>query len=529
IQNQHIGSAVARLRAEANITPEQLAKKSNVDESRISQIEMGEFQSNADVDRVVRALDMLKSPNAKAFRKYIGRKWHHIEPPSFWNPERECLETTEDTLEDIAKFLEQKDRPRPLRRQIERHRDLLVQKAMFLGRLDHNIAFIGDTGVGKSTAISFIFDLLIPLSPSKKGKKEKKMIDCPVLETGAGGTTICEVQIKNDLEIGIVLSPMSDAEMRDMVSDFCALKWAVHKNEIGQQIKVSHEHERAIRNMSGLLRKRSTVDQDPMVDLVNSSCSENDLRKRILKLMNLGDRTRCKLQCDRPTHQMEWIKETFRAINNGRLKDVPLPKSINLLIPHFRQAFGELNITVIDTKGVDDIAVRENVDQRLKDSRTVVVFCSRFNDAPGNSTLRLLDHVRETFSEDIDNGKVSLLILPRSGEARAMKDDAGNLAKDDNEGYDLKHIEVLPKFEAKNLNDTPMLFYNAEIDDAKEICRSLFDHLSKMRKAVKDQTLDLCEASQDIIEKCVKLPRKSVISHKKEMAASCPDVRESTF
>ncbi|MBF2759018.1 MAG: helix-turn-helix transcriptional regulator [Ectothiorhodospiraceae bacterium AqS1] len=511
IWNQHIDSVVARLRAEANITPGQLAKKSNIDESRISQIEMGEFQSNADVDRVVRALDMLKSSNAKAFKQYIGRKWNHIEPPSFWNPERECLETTEDTLEDIAKFIEQEDRPWPLRRLIERHRDRLVRSAMFLGRLDHNIAFIGDIGAGKSTAISFIFDLLVPLSSSKKSKKEKKkidqpVIDRPVLETGGGGTTICEVQIKNGPEIGISLLPMSDAEMRDLVSDFCAAKWSARKNEVnetGDKINVSSEHGRAIRNMSGLGGRNSIVDGKlvgPVIDLVNSSDSEDDLRAQILELMNLEGRTRCKLQYDRSTHPMEWIKKTFRAVNNGRLEDVSLPKSINLLIPNFGQEFGDLDIAVIDTKGVDDNAVREDLDRRLKDPRTAVVFCSTFNDAPGNSTLGLLDHMRETFSEDIDNGKVSLLILPRSGEARAMKDDAGNLAKDDNEGYDFKHIQILPKFEAKNLNDTPMLFYNAEVDDATEICKGLFEQLSKMRKAVEERLLDLCVASKDIIE-----------------------------
>ena len=92
---------------------------------------------------------------------------------------------------------------------------------------------------------------------------------------------------------------------------------------------------------------------------------------------------------------MEWVTDTFKAVNNGRLKDVPLPKSIDLLIPNFGRTFGELEVTVIDTKGVDDVAVREDLDHRLKDPRTAIIFCSRFNDAPGTSTRVLLQHMRQ--------------------------------------------------------------------------------------------------------------------------------------
>ena len=222
---QKIGTVIARLRAEANVTQAVLAEKSGLDQSRVSRIEKGEVVASADVDRVLEALDALGAPKAKAFREYIIRDWEHIEPPSFWNPERACLETTEETLDEIATFLANDDHPWPLRRQIERQRELLLRAASFLGRLNHNIAFIGDMGVGKSTAISFIFDLLVPPSLADK------VINRPVLETGAGGTTICEVHIKGGPEFGISLLPMSDAEMRELVSDFCAAKWAVHTSD----------------------------------------------------------------------------------------------------------------------------------------------------------------------------------------------------------------------------------------------------------------------------------------------------------
>src|SRR3546814_5572739 len=63
------------------------------------------------------------------FREYIGRDWQHVEPPSFWNPERACLEITEETLDEIATFLANDDHPWPLRRQIERQRESLLRRS----------------------------------------------------------------------------------------------------------------------------------------------------------------------------------------------------------------------------------------------------------------------------------------------------------------------------------------------------------------------------------------------------------------
>ena len=503
IPEARIGAAITRLRAEAGVTQALLAHITGLDQSRISRIEKGEVFASADVDRVLEAIDTLGEATAGEFKKHIGRDWLHIEPPSFWNPERVCLELTEETLGEIATFLSNDDCPWPLRRQIERQRESLLRAAGFLGRLQHNIAFMGDMGVGKSTAISFLFDLLVPPSLAEK------TINRPVLETGAGGTTICEVHIKGGPQFGLSLQPMGVGEMREFVSDFCASKWATHNSEqrqTGESVGISREVERAIRNMSHLVRRRETVDgkaiyHDPVVDLIKSSDSEDEFRARVLALLNLDNRTRRELWYEISTrkHPMEWITETFKAVNNGRLMDVPLPKSIDLLIPNFGRTFGELDITVIDTKGVDDVAVREDLDHRLKDPRTAIVFCSRFNDAPGTSARVLLQHMRQTFSEHLDAGKVTVLALPRSEEARAMKDDMGEQALTDTEGYEFKRMHVASELSAEDLVSVPMLFYNVEVDEASTVRGDLFAQLSLMRKALEDRLFSLCAASQEII------------------------------
>ncbi|MCA8890127.1 MAG: helix-turn-helix transcriptional regulator, partial [Parvularculaceae bacterium] len=499
-----IGGAISRLRNDADITQAALAEKAKLDQSRISRIEKGEVTSAADIDNVLVALENLGVEQALKFKEFAAKEWRHIEPPSFWNPERACLEIAEKSLGDIAAFLEDNDRPWPLRRQIEKHRDSLMRAAAFLGRMNYNIAFIGDQGVGKSTAISFAFDLLVPPSLADK------TINRPVLETGGGGTTICEVHVKSGPEFGISLLPMSDSELKELVADFCSAKWSLHggeKNDGGETVGVSREAERAIRNMSGLARKRTMVDskpkyEDPVADLAKSSESEEEFRIRVLGLININDRTRRELWYDSATrkHPMEWVMETFKAVNNGRVKDVSLPKSIDLLIPHFGRNFGDLEITVVDTKGVDDVAVREDLDHRLKDPRTAVVFCSRFNDAPGTSARVLLQHMRLTFSERVDTGKVSIMALPRAGEARAMKDDMGEQALTDPEGYEFKRMQVSSELAAENLSGVPMMFFNVEADKAEAIRVDLFSQIANMRKAVEERLFDLCAAAEEIIE-----------------------------
>ncbi|MCR2832413.1 helix-turn-helix domain-containing protein [Parerythrobacter lacustris] len=504
LENVSHGAVLARLRSELGATQAALATEAGLDQSRVSRIEKGEVTSQAEVDKVLDALAALGSPHARAYKDYCVRDWEHVAPPSFFNPQRACLEIADEALGNIEAFLADDSRPWPLRRQVERHKETLIKGANYLQKMTHNIAFIGPIGVGKSTGLSFLFDLLVPPSLTSKP------IDRPVLETGAGGTTICEVHIKRGPEFGISLLPMPEAELRELVSDFCAARWAVLKGELKESADtpgVSREHDRAIRNMSGLTRRRSMENGkiayfDPVSDLVASSSSEDEFRTRMLELMNLPERTHRELWYDSATRQnpMEWVMKTFREVNNGRLPDVSLPSSIDLIVPDFGRTFGEMEISVIDTKGVDDVAVREDLDLRLKDPRTAVVFCTRFNDAPGITTRSLLQHMQQTYSEPVNTGKVSILALPRADEARAMKDDAGELAMEDTEGYAFKQMQVENELAAEDLAGVPMVFFNVQTDDPTPVREALFGQLDRMRTTVESRLFDLCAAADEVMK-----------------------------
>ena len=436
--------------------------------------------------------------------RFMEREWRFIEAPSYWNPERASLEIAEGTLAKIEGFLADEDHPWPLRRQVDRRRRDLERATAFLTRLKHNIAFIGDMGVGKSTAISFVFDLLVP------ARADERSINRPVLETGAGGTTICEVHIGSGPEFGISVLPMEASELTSLVSDFCAVKWTTirkDRNEGSETPRVGREVERAIRNMSGLVRKKMTTDgktsyHDPLQDLVERCEGEDELRAHVLNSMGLPERTNTEIwyPSGMGKHRSEWLRETFRAVNNGRMRDVPLPKSIRLIVPDFGKSFGEFEITVIDTKGVDDVAVREDLDLRLRDPRTSVVFCCRFNDAPGTGSKALLEHMKQTSSERFDTGKVSILSLPRSGEALEMKDDLGESTFSDEEGYEFKRMQVEGELHAGDMPGVPLLFFNVEVDDSVLLRREIFGQLTRMRGMISERLFELCAAATEIIE-----------------------------
>lgn len=498
------GAALSRFRAELGVTQAALATEARLDQSRVSRMEKGEVFSQNEVDRVLDALTALGSPDARAYKEFAAHEWKHIAPPSFFNPQRACLEIADEALGEIEGFLADDSRPWPLRRQIERHRETLLKGAAYLHKMNHNIAFIGPIGVGKSTGLSFLFDLLVPPTLASKP------IDRPVLETGAGGTTICEVHIKRGPEFGISLLPMPESELRNLVSDFCAARWSVLKGEVkhaADTASISREHDRAIRNMSGLNRTRTKKDgkieyYDPIDDIVTASASEDEFRTRVLEMMNLPERTRRELWYDSATrqHPMEWVTKTFREVNNGRQADVSLPMSIDLIIPDFGRSFGELEISVVDTKGVDDVAVREDLDLRLKDPRTAVVFCTRFNDAPDLTARSLLQHMQQTYSEPVNTGKVCILALPRADEARAMKDDAGEVALDDIEGYSFKQMQVENELAAEDLSGVPMVFFNVQSDDPAPVREALFGQLKRMRSTVEHRLFDLCAAADEVMK-----------------------------
>ncbi len=502
-----IGPDLLGLRTAGSITQGQLAQKAGMDQSRISRIEKGDASPTAsDVKRILTALRELGSEKTSDYERSLSQDWKHIDRPDFSNPQLSALELADESLTKLDTFLQKEERPWPLRRQLERQQTAIQETVAYLHNTSHQIAFIGEVGVGKSTAISFLYNLLEPASPD--GRRMERV----VLETGGGHTTLCEVNIRRGPAFGILIQPQADAEMRALVGDFCASTWLRRpgvETSQGEKVGVSEEVQRALRNMSNLTVKRErgadgkNIYRDQAIELAHLCSSEEEFRARVIDRMQLEARTRRELWVDDVGSKgaMQQLRATFRDVNNGRLGDVPMPASIDIMLPGFGSELPGLVVSLVDTKGMDEVAVRPDLDARLKDNRTHVVLCSTFNQAPSTSTQLLLEHLRSAHGLRVDAGKVSVVALPRPGEALGVKDDAGLPAQDDEDGYNLKRDQIIRQLCAgdSSMSGVPVFFFNAHDDEPASLVREIYDQVTLLRQSYQERLVGECAAVEEIL------------------------------
>lgn len=241
---------------------------------------------------------------------------------------------------------------------------------------------------------------------------------------------------------------------------------------------------------------------DLAADLCKQCSSEQEFRARVLDRIDAAKRTRTEMwfEAGPGKSPLDWMAKIFKEINNGRLVDVPLPRQIDLLIPGFAREAYPLNVTVVDTKGIDDIAIRPDLDARLTDSRTAVVLCSKFNDAPGTTAQLLLKHMRESLAERIDGGRVIILALPRPGEAVKVKDDGGVAAEDELDGCDMKRDQIMRSLGKDSLGGAPVLFFNAGVDSSNEVRAAILEKIATMREAYATRIRELGKTVEGLLE-----------------------------
>lgn len=491
-----ISRCFGSLREDAGLSQLELAKKLGIDLGKLSQIENGDFFTPYEAERYLKALE---TPNAKKFQSFLSSDWKYIDIKDFWNPQYDSLVYAEEVAGKITDFLNKYKIASPLRIYLSKGKEQLLAISGYLSSENHNIAFLGSIGIGKSTAISHLFNLLITGDKVVTSEKMKT-----ILETGAGGTTICEVRIVDSEEFGICLIPYTDEEFNDIVSDFCKIFWSKYRRDTdsakGDSISQSKEIERAIRNMSKLTGQRIRDDRgkshifDPIEQLVTSSSSENEFNVKILDRINLQGRNATSIVFDKDSSMDPalWMAERFKEINNGRIDNMPMPKIISLQIPHFNANFNSFtnhgyDVSVIDTKGIDDIIVRADIDSQIRNDRTIIVLCVRFNDASGKPTKEILDHIKNDLGVSVENGKFALLVLPHPDEALQVKDDLGNMACDVQEGYEIKADQIKDAVP----DDIPVYFYNVYEDDPKGIVDQLKKQIGEYRENYADKINEL--------------------------------------
>lgn len=514
-----LGAYIARLREQAGIKQNELARRLGWSPAVLSRVESGERELLAEErDQILLEIG---TTEAIDLQTVMARKWDSLEPPPLGHPEQNLLWDADNALNELRDLAEKPDIKGAFLRRLEAFQEELKAKALLVRKTDYSIAFLGAIGVGKSTAICRMAGLEVPGTTLP--------FPTPVLEAGSGGTTVCEVHVRQGPEYGILIEPAAEDHLRREVMVFADVTFRsitgpgdkdAQKDDEGSDGGISKEVARVIRNMSGLTVKRNkdkagkTTKLDEAKLLAATMPDAHTFGVEILTRMNLPRRDQRDLWYDSRTSSkapLQWLKETFEAVNNGRHPNVSLPQRIEIRIRDPLLGHEDIRLRIIDTKGVDQSAPRADLEQHFHETHTATILCSSFNDAPEEPVQNLLARMEKAGVRNLDK-RTAVLVLPRPHEALAVKrDDDGSLVENAQEGYEWKGDQVQLKLEqviAKS-RPIPAAFFNAREDDATAIRAFVLDrvnavrelHRSSLKEVIQDaKTLVLNQADEERLE-----------------------------
>jgi len=502
INPAELGRYLMLVRDRAGLKQAELARRVSLSAAVLSRIESGERQVT--LQELQDILDQIATPEAGALSEALQREWRVLPRPNLDHPDQGLLWEAERVARDLAELRDQPDTPQAFERRLSEYIEELKRGASLILKRDHQVALIGSIGVGKSTAICRMTGLETPREDGSPA---------PVLEVGGGGITICEVHLRSGPEYGVIIEPRGDDEIRQDVADLAEyiLKGSAQAEDEGsggsESQGISKEVARALRNMAGLALKRSKGPDgkraviDPAKDLAEEFPSPREFVVEVLSRMELHRRDRRDIWYDEASGKAPraWLKDTFSAINNGRHPEFTLPKRIEVVVPDSLFKASDLTVRIIDTKGIDRTAAREDIEVHLDDPHTLAVLCSTFNNAPAAEARLLLERAKEAGVRGLETN-AALLVLPRPGEALAMKDDAtGSPAEDAEEGYELKAEQIELALQPLGLQTLAVGFYNANEDLATRAQEFLVGRLAAIRDAFRARIQGAIEGARALL------------------------------
>lgn len=309
----------------------------------------------------------------------------------------------------------------------------------------------------------------------------------PILSTGSGRTTLCEVHIKKSLEAKVEVLAYSEDEVLSYLNDFALYLKFDDSDSEQEGFKLSAEIERALRNMLDLKVVRKKVDgKRTAIDYAKVFAEQfvttELLRDELVLRINLPLRKETVFLNKNNLPQMTWLHETFKQINSATHPHVGLAKRITIFVPSLKNVDESFNITFIDTKGVDQTVNRVDLDYCLTDDKTVSIFCSRFNDAPDQTCSKMIDSAIQAGLKHRLYSESVLLILDRVGEAEDVMD-YDEAAGDKEDGRDIKAEQIRGELSQKYaVRELEIEFFDAKQDKPNDIFNLLINKVKAVRQ-----------------------------------------------
>ena len=494
-----VGAYLARLREKAGFKQNELAQKVTWSPAVLSRVESGERAlSPEELDSILEAIG---TEEALGFRETAERVWLHLPRPPLGHPDEQILWEAEQAIHNVKELADSPEIKNVIAKRLEESLLQINGAATPVLKTEHNVAFVGKIGVGKTTALCRIAGLEV-----LKGDRPD-----PVLEVGAGGTTVCEVRLQQGSVYGLHVEPMDADAFHREVLEFANFLTRPSEEESPEQSEgdqdahgTSKEIERVIRNMSGLtvVRRRLPDGKRERIDQAEKLAEKYDdpstLAGEILALIRPQQRTRHQIWYLEFSGQepLVWLKETFEQLNNGRHPEFSLPKRIDIIVPQTILGESPLSVCLVDTKGIDATAERADLETYFNEPGTLMVLCSSFNDTPSTEVQELLSRAKDARFSGL-SVKAVILSLPRSDEALAVKDDQGLSAESVAEGYELKGEQAELRLKSQSLPYAAIEFFNAREDNPQNLTDFLLQRVEAIRQ---EQCVRLKEAISGAIE-----------------------------
>ena len=239
------------------------------------------------------------------------------------------------------------------------------------------LVFIGDSGVGKSTIISNLFNVFA------SGTKENEIIRVMPADKG-GKTTPCEVEIYfTDNENKIVIENIVNGELQKIVKAY--LKYHCLGDEDEEVSKFSEELTRIIENILGeeFVEKAENLNVLEAEKLIELS----EIKKR---LQEFEEEVYFDFSCE--NNDLLKMQELLEKINRGEEQKVGVPKKIEVYIDKnlLQIEIPEWISSIVDTRGIgsdssesknlEGLYIREDLRNYIKADDTIIVYINKYID-----------------------------------------------------------------------------------------------------------------------------------------------------
>lgn len=483
--NTETGTILAELRGASGLTQRQIAERMSANQTRVSRIEAGDGDE-ADITAYLAAVG---TPEAEALAQLLALEWVHLPRPSLRHPDLEALVSVERGLGQVREFLDDGQVPTVLAGQAQLLDRRLEEAGRYLLSLDHEVVYVGEIGVGKTTAACRQAGLVLDEATASDLKGM-------LLDTGGGRTTLCDVRVETGERFALTVEPVSDEEIYKLVGEVCKGVFEKLSGETSPstvEFRPAEEVERALRNMAGLprparARKGIVAAPDPAAELAKTFETLDAFTAEFAARLSLWRRSRRTVEFEGIDARSgrQWLRATFTGINNGRHEDFSLPDRITVTVPFALVSDARLSITVVDTRGVDGSAVRPDILLHMKDPRAVTLLCSKWGSAPDPSAQALLTHINETDADPALLDRVAIVALARLGDALSMRHDSGEAAEDVAEGYEIKLGQVEDALQKIGLAGINAFAFDASADDPGDLTAFVLERIVAVRKAQAD-------------------------------------------